>query len=348
MFENESAYVALSNKDPEARIYVGILPTGSDTKEVVASILTSLKEFSDNELSSKIDDKEIATAITDNYDLSLAYVNQKNTAGDLRSNWNDADEVQVLTGDRGLSEVRATIGRVESDPSRKFEERLKFLIATSVISHGVDLERLNSMAFAGLPGAASDYIQASSRVGRTHLGIVFTVFKPESNRERNVYQRFHEFHERLYQLVQPIPINRVSQSAISRTISGILGACILNILGYEKGLKVGGFDRGKVFAASINDGSISDEELIDLTRKSFGIDRIQLPGDSLALIEEHIIGLVKDQRRMMLQEEDGGTTRRMRPHPVSSLREVSEQVGFALTYQSAGIVTQLLKLKEKK
>src|SRR5690606_2712141 len=117
------------------------------------------------------------------------------------------------------------------DTERDFKDRLKVLIATSIISHGVDLERLNLMAFAGFPSSAADYIQASSRVGRTHLGIVFTVFRPESNRERNIYQRFYEYHERLYQLVQPVPINRMSQPAISRTLTGIMSASILNIIG---------------------------------------------------------------------------------------------------------------------
>jgi hypothetical protein len=344
MHENESAYVTPSPANPIGRVYVGVLPTGSDTKEVVAVILEALNSFSEQEyLKNKTaasDDK-----LTSNYDLSLAYVNQKNTAGDLRAYWNDPHEIQVLTGDRGLSEVRATIGRIESDIDRPYKDRLKYLIATSVISHGVDLERLNFMAFAGLPGSASDYIQASSRVGRSHVGVVFTVFRPENNRERNVYQRFYEYHERLYQLVQPIPINRVSQSAISRTITGILGACILNILGYEKGLEMGGFDKAKVFSKALNDGTISDDELITLTRKALGVERVQLAGDSLALIDEHIMRLVKDERRLMQTEEDYSTTRRMRPYPVSSLREVSEQVGFALNYRAGEIVAQIQRNK---
>lgn len=341
MLENESAYVTPSFATPLSRAYVGILPTGSENKEVVFGILNALKVFADEHQADQKDHE----ALVGNYDLSLAYVNQKNTAGDLRAYWNDPHEIQVLTGDRGLAEVRATIGRVESDISQPFQDRLKFLIATSVISHGVDLERLNFMAFAGLPATASDYIQASSRVGRNHLGVVFTVFRPENNRERNVYQRFYEYHERLYQLVQPIPINRVSLSAISRTITGIMGACILNILGYEEGLQLGGFDKAKTFTKTLNDGLVSDEKLIALTRKSLGIEKAQLPGDSLTLVDEHIIRLVKDERRLIQREEGASTYRRMRPYPVSSLREVSEQVGFALNYRAAEIVTQLQQRK---
>lgn len=342
MYENESAYVTPSLETPLSRAYVGILPTGSENKEVVYGILSALKEFADTKfVEEKSSEKSGLENIINNYDLSLAYVNQKNTAGDLRAYWNDPHEIQVLTGDRGLAEVRATIGRVESDASQPFQDRLKFLIATSVISHGVDLERLNFMAFAGLPATASDYIQASSRVGRTHLGVVFTVFRPENNRERNVYQRFYEYHERLYQLVQPIPINRVSLSAISRTITGILGACILNILGYDEGLQLGGFDKAKIFTKALSDGLITDEMLVSLARKSLGIERAQLPGDSLSLVDEHIFRLVKDERRLMQSEEGTATTRRMRPYPVSSLREVSEQVGFALNYRAAEVVTQL-------
>ena len=332
--EHDTAYVEVYSEEPESRVFVGVMPTGSDTRDTVIQIMESLAKFSKSEKSKS---KELDNL----YDLMLTYVNQKNTASDIRSHWNDASEIQVLTGDRGLSEVRSTIGRIESDNHRDFENRLKFLVATSIISHGVDLERLNLMAFAGLPSNASDYIQASSRVGRKHVGLVFIVFRPENNRERNVYQRFYEYHDRLYQLVQPVPINRLSQSAVERTITGILGACILNILAYEKGQKYAGLERGDDFAKAHREGVISDDELIELAIDSIGLDTAGISADSYTLLKDQISGLVRSQRRLILNEEDYSTTRRMRPHPVSSLREVSEQVKFDLNYKSGQIVAKL-------
>src|SRR5690606_29293055 len=98
---------------------------------------------------------------------------------------------------------------------------------------------------------------------------VFTVFRPDNNRERNIYQRFYEYHERLYQLVQPVPINRFSESSVERTLSGILCACILNILSYDKQDQTRTpFDYAPNFVNALANGIITDDELIALVKKS--------------------------------------------------------------------------------
>lgn len=328
MHEFESAYVAESINDPVARIYLGIMPTGASFEEIVVNILQTLKNYSDKINGNNSED----SSLVDNYDLALAYVNQKNTAGDIGTSWSEPREIQVLTGDKGLAEVRGAIARVESDPKRVFEERLKVLIATSIISHGVDLERLNLMSFAGFPSSAADYIQASSRVGRSHVGIVFTVFRPENNRERNIYQRFYEYHERLYQLVQPVPINRMSQPAISRTLSGIMSASILNIIGpvfYKEHQK--GLDRADNFVKAFSTEAITDNDLIDVVKVSFGLEKANLSGKSYDMIKELIERLVKEQRLQIQRNEDYSTYQRMRPNPVSSLREAGIQLSIGIT-----------------
>ena len=43
-------------------------------------------------------------------------------------------------------------------------------MATSIISHGVDVERFNLMVMDSIPEETADYIQASSRSGRRHVG----------------------------------------------------------------------------------------------------------------------------------------------------------------------------------
>jgi hypothetical protein len=341
MKEFDSAYVSESVNDPMGRIYIGIMPTGAGVEDLITTILETIKTHCDTN-----NEKEAGkgdSSLTNNYDLSLAYVNQKNTAGDIGTNWAEPHEIQVLTGDKGLSEVRNTIARIESDIEHAFEDRLKVLIATSIISHGVDLERLNLMTFAGFPGSAADYIQASSRVGRSHLGIVFTVFRPESNRERNIYQRFYEYHERLYQLVQPVPINRMSQPAITRTLSGIMSASILNIIGpsYSQ-LHHKSLDKAENFVKAFNDGDITDQELIEIVKTSLGFEKSGLSGPSLDMVNELVTGLVKEQRAQIFRNEEYSTHRRMRPNPVSSLREAGIQLSIGMRPGAARKVSQLL------
>jgi hypothetical protein len=63
-------------------------------------------------------------------------------------------------------------------------ESLRNIVATSAISHGVDVDKFNAMFFAGLPSDIAEYIQASSRVGRTHVGFSLLVPTPHSRRDR--------------------------------------------------------------------------------------------------------------------------------------------------------------------
>lgn len=341
--EFDSAYVQPSVTERYSRLYVGIMPTGTNTEETVSTILKTLKMYSAE--SAKSD--QWSDSITNNYDLGLAYVNEKNTAGNIRARWDEVSDVhhdiQVLTGDKGLGEVRSVISRVESDPGKDYESRLRALVATSIISHGVDLSRLNYMAFCGMPNHASDYIQASSRVGRSHFGVVFTVFRPDNNRERNIYQRFYEYHERLYQLVQPVPINRFSESSIKRTITGILGACILNIVAYQKSKRL---ESARDFVAALESGEIADEELIELVKSSYLVDAMNLPGTAVDFFNRLISRLVKDQRRVIKEGTGYRTIMRMRPTPVSSLREVSEQVEFSVAPWSYDMLVKIIEGKK--
>ena len=81
-----------------------------------------------------------------------------------------------------------TIQQIMVDAEREFPEgseypdiadKMRCVVATSAISHGVDVDRFNSMFFAGLPSDVAEYIQASSRVGRTHVGFVMLIPTPQ-------------------------------------------------------------------------------------------------------------------------------------------------------------------------
>lgn len=119
------------------------------------------------------------------------------------------------------AEVAQLVHRVESPPERQSEDFLDAIVATNMISHGVDLERINVMIMDGVPDQVAEYIQASSRSGRKHVGLVVVALPAYSLRATSIYHRFAEYHAHLDRMVSPVPVNRFAKYAADRTLPGI-------------------------------------------------------------------------------------------------------------------------------
>jgi hypothetical protein len=323
MGTTDSAYIELDPSGLPARLYVGVLPSGRDADDVSRVIAERVAELARQRAESGEDAPD--------HDLLLIYVNEKNTASDIRAAWPDDIAVQVLTGDKSLDEVRRVITRVEADGAQPFDERLHALIATSVVSHGVDLERLNQMVMVGMPRSFAEYIQATSRSGRLHMGAVFTVFRWQRQRDVSSYEHFVETHERLYQLVQPVPVNHASAPALERTMTGLLAAIVYNLFGP----KAHDADRRRRYQSAravlqdLQTGVLTPDLLVAAVREAY-LAGFEMEPRYRAELEEQLDRHVRLQIRH-LRSRDGWTFHsRLDPQPVSSLREVGEQIHLGL------------------
>lgn len=127
---------------------------------------------------------------------------------------------QTLTGRTPLEDVRSTLERL-TNPEPDFDQRIHMVAASSMLSHGVDIDRLNLMVMLGLPLSTAEFLQTTARVGRRYPGLVLVLHKIGRERDAGVFRVFPSFIEHMDRLIDPVPITSKSRRVLELTFAGL-------------------------------------------------------------------------------------------------------------------------------
>lgn len=234
--------------DDTQRLILGYAPYG---KAIINSVVYSLKYMREVVYSYlqnpqkvlaipeiEISSIEEATKILKDYWIFLEYNNVKrdgnNVEGaldtpinvELRKQGIVPFETRKMTGDETFQDVREVLSQVENNDN--VYDGVNLIVATSMISHGVDADRFNVMFFYGIPGNTAEYIQAYSRTGRRYSSVVVDIIRPSRETDQSYLKNFVKFHEFKDIMVDSVPINRWATKAIDGTLPGIFMGLLLD------------------------------------------------------------------------------------------------------------------------
>jgi hypothetical protein len=86
------------------------------------------------------------------------------------------------------------------------------------------------MVVVGQPKTTSEYIQATSRVGRETPGLVVTTYNQAKSRDRSHYEDFTQYHASFYKYVEATSVTPFSDRARDRTMQALYITLCRNLI----------------------------------------------------------------------------------------------------------------------
>ncbi|MET9231329.1 helicase-related protein [Lentzea sp. NPDC003310] len=232
----DSWFAVQASRDKKAsRLYVGVITPNTSQASLLVRTYAALLHHAAN-----IDGSD---AVRDAYWTLVGYFNSLRllAAADLQVRDDVRERLKLLAKDvendaREAELVCELTSRIESSDIPKYLEdlllslpdkaTLDVVLATNMISVGVDVDRLGLMAIMGQPQTTAEYIQSSSRVGRSYPGLVVTMFNAARSRDRSHYENFQSYHSALYRQVESSSVTPFSSRARDRALHAVLVALV--------------------------------------------------------------------------------------------------------------------------
>ena len=241
--------------DVPGRHYIGICASGKKLKQALIRVYVALLSSAQTLYERHGYGKE-----TDPWLTLLGYFNSMRELGgmrrlvddDVRTRLGKMDQrgllrrklfmIDELTSRKDSTEIPELLDHLEVgfDPVQEAHRKelqkqggrdlpkrpLDVLLATNMVSVGVDVQRLGLMVVGGQPKTTAEYIQATSRVGRQSPGLVVTVYNWARPRDLSHYETFEHYHATFYQHVEALSVTPFAPGALSRGLTALLVSCV--------------------------------------------------------------------------------------------------------------------------
>ncbi|WP_281964355.1 helicase-related protein [Serinicoccus marinus] len=134
------------------------------------------------------------------------------------------DDPREMTSRKSSAEIPHELEVLER--KRGEDEAADVVLATNMISVGVDVDRLGLMTVMGQPQSTSEYIQATSRVGRRDPGLVVAIYNAARSRDLSHYENFAAYHRMLYRHVEATSATPFAPRARDRALHAVVVALV--------------------------------------------------------------------------------------------------------------------------
>lgn len=231
---------AVTDLGSPGRLYVGLTTAGRSATYMLQALVASLLQAATAPGASPQE--------RDHYWTLVAYFNSLRELGRALVLMQDDVPVSIRQfvarrGEqrRNLEAPAELTSRVRSYEIRDMLDRLNkpagdpeavdLLVASNMISVGMDIPRLGLMVVNAQPKTLSEYIQATSRVGRGDVpGIVITMYNSMRARDRSHFETFETWHRCLYRDVEATSVTPFASRAQDKALHAVLVALVRHLV----------------------------------------------------------------------------------------------------------------------
>ncbi|MBD3373463.1 hypothetical protein GF406_00370 [candidate division KSB1 bacterium] len=242
-FDIKDSFFGWIDDDKPGRVYVGIHPAGLISK-ITAQVRVEgalLQGTLESKVQSEFERdpyytllsyfcslRELGTAATLLYSYVPDYIKrifirrQKRNVGEGKMRY--LNRILELTSRIPGTDIPNRLRDLEACISDQNNKAVDVCLATNMISVGLDIQRLGLMLVNGQPKMVSEYIQATSRVGRSFIkpGLIVVLYNPFRSRDRSFYEQFYQVHNTLYKSVEPSSVTPFSRPVREKALHAVL------------------------------------------------------------------------------------------------------------------------------